>query len=726
MVVQDEISFTKVKNGKAGVPGPPGEDGQSQYTHIAYANAEDGKKDFSVDNPNRDYVGMYVDFELLDSTNPEDYAWSKIKGAQGDKGVPGKPGDNGKTPYFHVAYANSEDGETDFSISDSRNKAYIGQYTDYTQADSTKPSDYHWTKIKGEKGEDGEDGYTPIKGTDYFDGEDGQDGRSSYLWVRYSQFEDGSGMTTDPNDAIYTGIATTEEGIPPTDYREYTWQKTQGDKGVPGERGSNGQTSYLHIKYSNDGGKTFTANDGEDAGEWIGQYVDFTKTDSSSVADYTWSKVKGDPTGLTEQNEIPKNPYEGMLWKNTGHNAGYVSGATYRFNGDEWQIFTFRAENIRAETIETLTSKTGSLDITGWLTFTTANYGIRGTYDYGDPVNNSFIPRWYEGNLELGYRRLRFLSDIYDVNSDQSKGRHLYYTETYFAGDQIKLRQYRNKNSTDDLASRLDVTASRLQLTQDWGNNSGVTLGSNGVIEAENIRIRSAIDARNASIQAENIKIGNTINARSASMMTSRIDPNPDWTTWQVNEHFINGIPKINLYNGNAGVQLETYGSDKADLKIGGDGTGPRVYSWGIRNRTYSYAANMFVTSKGTLGMSTSASKYKLNIAPLSKDESLELGNKLLTINPSKWFDKAEIQNYADELTSGEFYGDYNTVKSHYGLIAEDLEKAGLDPYISKNEETGEIVGIEYDRLWTVLIPVIKQQREEIEKLKLKVGGIEE
>lgn len=479
MVVQDEISFTKVKNGKAGVPGPPGENGQTQYTHIAYANSEDGKEDFSVDNPNRNYVGMYVDFKQLDSTNPEDYAWSKIKGDQGEEGVPGKTGDNGKTPYFHVAYANSSDGQTDFSTSDSQNKAYIGQYTDYTPANSTKPSDYHWTKIKGEKGRDGKDGYTPIKGTDYFDGEDGQDGSSSYLWVRYSQFEDGSGMTTDPADAVYTGIATTEEGISPADYRDYTWQKTLGKEGVPGEPGSNGQTSYLHIKYSNDGGQTFTSNEGETPGEWIGQYVDFTKSDSSSVTDYTWSKVKGDPTGLTEQNEIPVNPYEGMLWKNTGNNAGYISGATYRFNGSEWEIFTFRAENISADTIETITSKTGSLDITDWLTFTETNKGLRGTYNLGDPVNNSFIPRWYKGNLELGYRRLRFLSDIYEVNSDQSKGKYLYYTETYFAGDQIKLRQYTD-SSTDNLKGRIDMTASMFQITNNWSQDSGIMLSASG------------------------------------------------------------------------------------------------------------------------------------------------------------------------------------------------------------------------------------------------------
>lgn len=143
------------KDGANGIPGKDGKDGKTQYTHLAYANSADGKTDFSVSDGNREYIGMYVDFVEADSTDPTKYTWSLIKGANGAQGVPGTPGTNGKTPYFHIAYANSADGRTGFSVDDSVNKLYIGQYTDYTPDDSTDPTKYSWTKIKGEQGNAG-------------------------------------------------------------------------------------------------------------------------------------------------------------------------------------------------------------------------------------------------------------------------------------------------------------------------------------------------------------------------------------------------------------------------------------------------------------------------------------------------------------------------------------------------------------------------------------------
>lgn len=140
------------KDGANGIPGKDGKDGKTQYTHLAYANSADGRTDFSVSDGNREYIGMYVDFVEADSTDPTKYTWSLIKGANGAQGVPGTPGTNGKTPYFHIAYANSADGRTGFSVDDSVNKLYIGQYTDYTPDDSTDPTKYSWTKIKGEQG----------------------------------------------------------------------------------------------------------------------------------------------------------------------------------------------------------------------------------------------------------------------------------------------------------------------------------------------------------------------------------------------------------------------------------------------------------------------------------------------------------------------------------------------------------------------------------------------
>lgn len=140
------------KDGANGIPGKDGKDGKTQYTHLAYANSADGQTDFSVSDGNREYIGMYVDFVEADSTDPTKYTWSLIKGANGAQGIPGPQGPDGKTPYFHIAYANSADGRTGFSVDDSVDKLYIGQYTDYTPDDSTDPTKYSWTKIKGEQG----------------------------------------------------------------------------------------------------------------------------------------------------------------------------------------------------------------------------------------------------------------------------------------------------------------------------------------------------------------------------------------------------------------------------------------------------------------------------------------------------------------------------------------------------------------------------------------------
>lgn len=59
-------------------------------------------------------------------------------------------------------------------------------------------------------------------------------------------------------------------------------------------KGEDGKTYYVHIRYSNDGGATFTSNDGLVAGSWMGQYTDENENASSDVSRYTWSQIKGD------------------------------------------------------------------------------------------------------------------------------------------------------------------------------------------------------------------------------------------------------------------------------------------------------------------------------------------------------------------------------------------------------------------------------------------------
>lgn len=150
LVVSKQFSLAKQYAGPQGIPGV-GIDGKTTYLHIQYAPVQNPTAAQMSKTPNK-YIGTYTDFSGVDSTDPTKYTWAKFEGDQGAQGVPGTPGVNGKTPYFHIAYANSADGRTGFSVDDSVNKLYIGQYTDYTPDDSTDPTKYSWTKIKGEQG----------------------------------------------------------------------------------------------------------------------------------------------------------------------------------------------------------------------------------------------------------------------------------------------------------------------------------------------------------------------------------------------------------------------------------------------------------------------------------------------------------------------------------------------------------------------------------------------
>ena len=163
-----------------------------------------------------------------------------------------------------------------------------------TQEPSDSSTD--WLKYTS-KGEQGPQGATGPQGERGPTGSQGIPGTSSYFHVKYSANSNGNPMTDTPN--TYIGTAVTTSPTAPTSYESYTWsrfkgaQGERGEQGIPGIDGENGQTSYLHIKYSDDG-SSFTANNGETPGVYMGVYVDFVQADSNVFADYTWSKIKGE------------------------------------------------------------------------------------------------------------------------------------------------------------------------------------------------------------------------------------------------------------------------------------------------------------------------------------------------------------------------------------------------------------------------------------------------
>lgn len=417
--LSDPTQYTWVKiKGEQGIPGTAGKDGKTTYFHMKYS-AVPNPTSYSdmTETPNK-YIGTYADYELDDSTDPSKYTWGKFQGDNGKDGadgIPGKNGENGETSYVHFAYATSADGKTGFSTTDTVGKTYMGQYADFEKADSEDPTKYRWSKFQGPQGPQGKQGSQGLQGLQGEKGEqgipgptgatgpqgvkgntgpqgpqgpagkDGANGKTSYFHIKYSPVVNptsASQMTETPDIYIGTYVDYTEADS--TDPKKYTWyrfqglQGAQGTQGIPGTNGINGKTSYLHIKYSNDGGKTFTSNSGETVGDYIGICTDYNVGDPSSVGSYTWAKIKGDtgskgdkgstgpqgPQGQTGpagkdailiQSRAPSSPKVGQLWQT-------ASGEPIkRWNGSSWVTHYISVENLDVDTLSAITANLGTV-----------------------------------------------------------------------------------------------------------------------------------------------------------------------------------------------------------------------------------------------------------------------------------------------------------------------------------------------------------------------------
>lgn len=324
-VLTDPSIYTWVKVvGEQGIAGEPGKNGLTSFFHVRYADVPNPTAN-QLRKDTGKYIGTYVDYILEDSTDPTKYTWRKFQGDDGEDGADGTPGENGangETSYLHIAYATSADGKTGFSTTNAVDKTYIGQYVDFTKADSANPAKYHWSKFQGPKGDKGNPGEQGLRGLQGDKGDqgiqgpkgaDGKDGKTTYFHIKYSAVSNptsASQMTETPSKYIGTYVDFTQTDS--DDPKKYSWQQLegsqgpQGKQGISGTNGADGKTSYLHIKYSNDGGKTFTGNSGEDIGAYIGTCVDYAKDDPTSVGMYKWAKIKGEAGAKGDKGDTGK------------------------------------------------------------------------------------------------------------------------------------------------------------------------------------------------------------------------------------------------------------------------------------------------------------------------------------------------------------------------------------------------------------------------------------
>lgn len=210
---------------------------------------------------------------------------AKLKG-----GIPGETGAKGDKGETGASGRSITSSETTYQASNSGTVAptgtwsktppnvaenqYLWTRTIYTYSDKTTSTTYSIGKMgaKGEQGAKGETGATGPQGAK------GNDGVSPTVSISKS-------------GTVTTITITDKNGT-------HTQTVNDGTNGTAGKAGADGKTPYFHVKYSNDGGKTFTSNSGEDVGTYIGTCTDYNQADPTTVGSYTWARIKGE-TGAT-------------------------------------------------------------------------------------------------------------------------------------------------------------------------------------------------------------------------------------------------------------------------------------------------------------------------------------------------------------------------------------------------------------------------------------------
>ena len=226
------------------------------------------------------------------------------KGDKGDIGPIGPSGTDGITPQLKI-----EDGRWLLSMDKGQTWQDIGQAT-------------------GDPGQNGTDGIEVIPG-----GTTGQalvkksDADYDTEWKTISE-----GGEIPNFDAEVANVSSTTEANANVVLEGDIFKFSFGlPKGTDGSNGEDGKTSYLHIKYSNDGGVTFTGNNGEDPGSWIGIYVDYNINDSDDPSDYKWTKIKGEPGITGDPGPAGKDGVDGL--PGIGIEVRYCLGTTTIYGG---------------------------------------------------------------------------------------------------------------------------------------------------------------------------------------------------------------------------------------------------------------------------------------------------------------------------------------------------------------------------------------------------------
>lgn len=400
-----EVTITDVEDGK------PGESGKSFYTWIKFADDEHGNG--MSDLPDgKQYLGIAYNKETPEkSENPKDYAWARITG----EGIPGAPGEDGKTYYTWVRYADDEYGG---GMSDAPDgKAYIGfAFNKEIPTESNNSADYKWSKIKGDDGAEGKPGKPGA------DGRPGKDGKGIESIIEYYLTSASDSDITTSSYGWSTEIPTmTPEKKYLWNYEEIQYNDGTSEKKTPKIIGAYGNTGeegvgiknivnyYLATEHgsgvtTSTYGWTTTKQDMTETKRYLWNYEVITYTnDTRYQSPLTIIGVYGQ-TGEPGKNNLivsptaPENPVVGQLWQTESEQP------IKRWDGKQWVMHYLSVDNLKADVLSAITANLGEV-IAGILRDKSGMFSI--------DLNNSVI-RSIKNNqsVELTEGELRFTEQI--------------------------------------------------------------------------------------------------------------------------------------------------------------------------------------------------------------------------------------------------------------------------------------------------------------------------
>lgn len=288
-----------------------------------------------------------------------------------------------------------------------------------------------------------------------------KNGSSSYVWIRYADDDQGTGISQSPKNKTYVAIlAKVNQPVPSDDPKDYAghWQK------ITGTDGNDGQDAHTHIAYANsvDGKTDFTTDQNQAHNrEYLGIYSDNTKAQSTDPTKYTWQLTRG-AQGLPGQpgskdvpvvimsSTAPASPKDGDFWyQTTTDSSGQKITGFSVYSGGKWVPSKIDQSTLvltKLVSVEIDSATINSPDITvPFDYFDESQNEYKGSMEFKDGMLKHISTMTGGGMLKTVVSPTGYTLDAYANQSEYTKNNPYIHTEMY--ADNISLSNANTKKS---------------------------------------------------------------------------------------------------------------------------------------------------------------------------------------------------------------------------------------------------------------------------------------